>query len=96
MLPVVPVTFTVCLLETAEAFAVNVALVDVAGTVTEPGTASFVLLLASPTVTPPFGAEPDRVTLQESAAVPVIVVVLQDRALIVGAELVPAPLRLTT
>ena len=82
-------------MDTAIAFAVKAAVVAVAGMVTEPGTVRFVLLLASATVRPPLGAEPDKLTLQESARDPVIDVVAQDSALIVGATFVPVPLRAT-
>jgi Na+/H+-dicarboxylate symporter len=94
--PVVAVSFTVCVVDTADASAVKPTVVDVAGMVTEAGTVTFVLLLLSATVTPPCGADPDKVTLQESDAEPMIVVVLQDIALTVGAVFVPVPLRLTT
>lgn len=93
--PLLAVSFTVCVVETAEAFAVKLAVDEVAGIVTEPGTATIALLLARATVTPPWGADPDSVTLHASEAVPEIVVVLQDKALTVGAELAPVPERLT-
>lgn len=93
--PLLAVSFTVCALETAEAFAVKPAELDVAGTVTEPGTVTIVLLLARATVTPPCGADPDSVTLHESELVPVIAVELHDNALTVGAEFAPVPERLT-
>lgn len=82
-------------MDTPTAFTENDAVTAVAGTVTEPGTMSFVLLLARATVKPPLGAEADKLTLHESASDPVIDVVVQDSALIVGAVLVPVPLRLT-
>jgi hypothetical protein len=93
--PVVAVSLTDWVVDTAIAFAVKAAVVAVAGMVTEPGTVRFVLLLASATVKPPFGAEPDKLTLHESARDPVIDVVAQDSALIVGAAFVPVPLRAT-
>lgn len=95
VLPEVAVSFTVCAADTAAASAMNVAEVDVAGMVTEPGTVTFVLLLARAIVTPPVGADPDNVTLQESEADPVIVVAVQEIAFTAGAELVPVPERLT-
>lgn len=96
LLPEVAVRVTVCALATAATFAVNAALVEAAGTVTEAGTPTAELLAASPTVNPPVGAEPDKLTVQESASDPVIDVVLQEIALTVGATVVPVPLRLTT
>jgi hypothetical protein len=60
-----------------------------------PGAVTAELLLASPMLTPPLGAEPDKLTLHESARDPVIDVVAQDSALIVGAAFVPVPLRAT-
>lgn len=73
----------------------NAAAADAAGMVTEAGTVSFALLLARATVTPPFGAGPDNVTLQESAAGPVMEVLLHESELIVAAEFesVPVPVR---
>ena len=73
----------------------NVALVAVAGIVTDAGTFRFVLLLARETVTPFFGAEPDNMTLQESVADPASDVLLHDNVLNVGAVVVPVPPRLT-
>ena len=80
--------------ETEATFAVKVALVAVAGTETVPGTVTALLLLASPTLTPPLGAEPDKLTVHESAMDPVIVAVMQLMALMVGVTVVPVPLRL--
>lgn len=93
--PVVAVSVTDCAVDTAEASAANVALVAVAGIVTEAGTFSFVLLLARATVTPFFGAAPDKMTLHESEMDPARDVLLHDSVLKVGAVVVPAPLRLT-
>ena len=95
VLPVAAVTVAVCAVLTEAAFAVNVALVDVAGTVTEPGTVTALLLLARDTLRPLVGAEPDRRTVQVSANDPVIDVLLQDNALTFGSTVVPVPLRLT-
>jgi len=75
--------------------AVKVALVPVAGTVTAFGTEAAPLLLARVTTVPPLGAEPDKLTVQESPNAPVIEVLLQEIALTVGATAVPVPLRLT-
>ena len=94
VLPVVAVSVTDCALVTEAAFAVNAAVVEVAATVTELGTVTAPLLLARPTATPPVGAEPDRVTVHESASDPVIDVLLQDTELIVGVTVVPVPLKL--
>jgi hypothetical protein len=80
---------------TETALAVKEALVAVAGTVTELGTATEVPLLARVTLTPPVGAEPERLTVHESASAPVIDVLLHETALTVGATAVPVPLRLT-
>jgi hypothetical protein len=57
--------------------AVNEAVVDVAGTVTDDGTETALLLLESETDTPPVGADPVNVTVQESVPDPVIDALLQ-------------------
>ena len=93
--PAVAVSCTVWAVGTDSAFAVKDALVAAAGIVTEAGTLTFVLLLASATVMPFFGAEPDKVTLQGSASDPTIDELLQETALRVGALAVPLPVRLT-
>lgn len=95
VVPVVAVTVTDCAVVTEATFAVKTELVAVAGTVTEAGTVTALLLLVNPTITPPVGAEPDRVTVHESASAPVIDVLLHEIALTVGAMAVPVPLRLT-
>ena len=95
VLPVVAVRVTDCAALTALAFATNAALVAVAGTVTEPGTATELLLLARLTVRPPVGAAPDRLTVHTSASDPVIEVLLQETALTVGITAMPAPPMLT-
>ena len=84
-----------CAVVTADAFAVNVAEFAAAGTETELGIVIELLLLASATVKPPVGAEPESVTVHESFAAPVIDVVLHERPLTVGADAVPVPLKLT-
>jgi hypothetical protein len=94
-LPVVAVSVADCALVTDATFAVKVALVAVAGTVRALGTVTAVVLLARLTLIPPVGAEPDRLTVHESANDPVIEVLLQLTALTVGATVVPAPLRVT-
>jgi hypothetical protein len=53
------------------------------------------LLLDRPTLTPPVGAEPDKLTVHESANDPVIDVLLQEIACTIGATAVPVPLRVT-
>lgn len=95
MLPVVAVNVADWELLTEATFAVKAAFVAAAGTVTEPGTVTALLLLARPTLKPPVGAEPDRLTVQTSESDPVIDVLLQDTPLTVGATVVPVPLRLT-
>jgi hypothetical protein len=81
-------------LVTEATFAVKVALVAVAGMDTLPGTVTAPLLLDRPTLIPPVGAEPDKLTVHESAIDPVMVVLLQLTALMVGATDVPLPLKL--
>lgn len=93
--PVVAVSVTDCAVVTEATLAVNTALVAVAGTVTEPGTVTELLLLESATLAPPLGAVPDKVTVQESARVPVMEVLEQESPLTVGVAEVPAPLRFT-
>ena len=56
----------------------------------EPGS-----VVSTPATVPPLGAEPDRLTVQESPSAPVMEVLLQEIALTVGATAVPVPLRLT-
>jgi len=80
---------------TEAALAVNVAVEVVAGTVIELGTLTALLLLARLTITPPVGAEPDKVTMHASASDPVIDVLAQDTALTVAGRVVPAPLKPT-
>jgi hypothetical protein len=75
---------------TEATFAVNAAVVAPAGTVTEAGTVTAVLLLARLTLVPPASAELDKLTVHESASDPVMEELLQDTALTVGAT--PAPL----
>src|ERR1700735_4715425 len=71
-LPVVAVSVATCVLLTGAAFAMNAALVAVAGTDTEPGTVTELLLLARLTFRPPAGAAPDKLTVHASASEPVI------------------------
>ena len=86
---------TVCALLTAATFTVKEAVVEPAGIVMAPGAVTAALLLERAMLTPPLGAEADRLTVHESANDPVIDVVAQDSALIVGAAFVPVPLRAT-
>src|SRR5579863_1786205 len=95
VLPPVAVRITDCAALTAAVFAVNVAFVAVAGTITEPGTVTELLLLARLTFTPPVGAAPDRLTVHGSASDPVMEVLLQETALTVGITAMPAPLMRT-
>jgi hypothetical protein len=94
VLPVAAVIVADCALLTEDTVAVNAALDAVAGTVTELGTVTALLLLARETLTPPVGADPDRLTVHESASAPVIELLLHETALTVGAIAVPVPLRL--
>jgi hypothetical protein len=91
--PVVAVSVTDCAVVTEATSAVNTALVAVAGTVTEPGTVTELLVLVRDTLMPPEGAEPDRLTVHESDNAPVREVLVQDNALTVGVTVVPVPLR---
>jgi hypothetical protein len=75
--PVVAVSDAVCAVLTDDTVALNPALVAEAGTVTEAGTETALLLLARPTATPPVGAEPVRVTVHASVPAPVIEALLQ-------------------
>jgi hypothetical protein len=85
---------------TADAVAVNVALVAPAATVTDAGTVTSALLLASVTVSPPDGAPAVSVTAQPAVPAPVIDPLVQVSELSVpaaldGAAATPVPLRLT-
>ncbi len=91
LLPVVAVSVTDSVLLTGATFAVKVALVAPAGTVTELGIETAALLAPSATLSPPAGAGPDKLTVHESAIDPVIDVVLQETALTVGVPVGPPP-----
>jgi len=67
----VDVIVAICVVLTADAVAVNAALVAPAGTVTEAGTLSAELLLASATANPPLGAAAETATAQASLPAPV-------------------------
>ena len=77
MLPVAPVIVAVCAVVTADTVAENDALVAAAGTVTEAGTTTALLLLERLTLKPPVGADPVNVTVQASVPAPVIDELLQ-------------------
>ena len=79
--PAVAVMVAVVVVLTAEAVAVNGALVDPATTVTEAGTLSEELLLASVTANPPLGAAAESVTEQASVTAPVSELLLQETPL---------------
>lgn len=95
MLPVLAVRLAVCVVLTEETAALKLAPVAVAGIVTDAGTTTALLLLARATVTPPVGAEPVSVTLQESLNAPVIDSLLQLTELTVGVVVLPVPLSAT-
>lgn len=88
--PPLAVRIIVCEVVTAAAVAVKPTLVAFTGTVTEEGTVSAALLLASPTLKPPEGAAELRVAVQESVPVPVIDDLAHERAVTEG---VAVPLR---
>ena len=75
---------------TAVIFAINVAVIVAADTVTEAGTVTALLLLERFTTSPPRGADAFRVRVQLSDPAPVIELVVQLRALTIG---MPVPLR---
>jgi hypothetical protein len=93
--PVIALSVAICALLTEATFAVKAVLVAVAGTITEPGTVTELLLLARLTFRPPVGAAPDRLTVHTSASDPVMEVLLQETAITVGFAAMPAPLMLT-
>lgn len=72
------VSVAVCVELTADTVAVNPALLAPEATVTEAGTETALLLLASAITTPPLGAAPVRATVQASCAAPVSELLLQD------------------
>jgi hypothetical protein len=80
---------------TADAVAVNPALVAPAGTVTADGTVTALLLLAKLTVRPPLPAAAFSVTVQGSAANPIRALLVQLSELkVVVLAAAPVPLRL--
>lgn len=87
---------TVSCASTAEAVATKPALVAPPATVTEAGTLTDALLLAREIVSPPLGAGALSVTVQRSAPAPVMVSLVQVKALNAGvATVAPVPLRFT-
>ena len=80
-------------METDDTVAVKLALAAPAGTVTEAGTVTLVLLLARLTTNPPVGAATFSAAVQLSDPAPVIDALAQVRLLNTGT---PVPLRLTT
>jgi hypothetical protein len=91
------VRVTVCVELTDDTAAVKLALVALAGIVTDAGTVTALLLLERPTLTPPLGAALLSVIVQTSEPDPVIEALPQESALSGGgAVVVPDPLRLTT
>jgi hypothetical protein len=101
--PALAVIVTACAVATEEILAVNEALVEFAGTVTELGTVASELLLDRFTATPPLCAAAVRVTVHASVPDPVIDPLLHDSALnsaepVPGEPvlLAPVPLKLIT
>ena len=95
VLPVVAVRVTACEVLTDAICAMKVALVAPAGTVTELGTVTALLLLARPTFKPAAGANPERLTVHASASDPVMEMLLQKTALTVDEAAMPVPARFT-
>jgi hypothetical protein len=90
--PVLAVRVTDCAVVTDVTVAVNPALVALAGTNTVAGTVTAVLLLLSPTLTPPLPAAELSVTVHVSFPAPVSDPLLQDSKLNVPGTAVPVPL----
>ena len=90
------VSVTDCAELTDETFAVKLAVVAFAATVTVAGTVTAALLLARLTLTPPLPAAALNVTVQASVPDPVMVPLLQVSALKTGAAAAPVPLKLIT
>ena len=88
--PALAVIVTACAVAAEEILAMNEALVELAGTVTELGTVASELLLDRLTTTPPLCAAAVRVTVHASVPDPVIDPLLQERAL---NSAMPVPLR---
>jgi hypothetical protein len=91
VLPEDALMVAVCAVLTEAAVAVKDALVEPAATVTDAGTVTALLLLASVTLAPPLGAAALRVTVQASVPEPVMEALVQ---LIEPSVARPVPLRL--
>src|SRR6185312_8605952 len=85
----------VCAVLTDETLAVKPALAAPAGTVTEDGTVTALLLLDRPTASPPDPAAADKLTVHASLPEPVIEPLLHVTALSTPEAACPVPLRLT-
>jgi hypothetical protein len=94
--PTLAVSVTVCAELKDPTVAAKEALVAFAGTVTEDGAVTVLLVLEMATFTPPVGAAPESVGVQVTLPAPVIDELLHEKALRVGAVAVPVPPRLTT
>lgn len=94
--PAVAVRVTLCWVLNDETVALKLALVALAGTVTELGTVIAELLLARFTVSPLLPAAADRLTVQATVPAPDMDPLLHVRALRVPGAEVPDPLMLTT
>jgi hypothetical protein len=70
--PALAVRVAVCAVLTDDTVAVNPVLVEVAGTVTEEGSVTALLLLERLTTAPPLGADPVNVTVHASVPAPVM------------------------
>lgn len=90
--PVLAVRVTDCAVVTDVTVAVKPVLVAFAGTTTVAGTVTAVLLLLSPTLTPPLPAGELSVTVQVSLPAPVRDALLQENPLNTPATAVPVPL----
>jgi hypothetical protein len=90
--PEVAVSVAAWAVETDAIVAVNPALVALAGMVIMAGTVTAALLLDRLTLSPPAGAAAVSVTVQASVPDPVMVPLLQERALNAAGAAVPVPL----
>ncbi len=93
-LPAVAVRVAVCAVETADAVAEKLVLIAPAATVTDAGTVTAVLLLARFTTSPPLAGAALSVTEQASVPVPVIEVLVQEKALSTGTPVPARPIAL--
>lgn len=92
--PAAAVKVAVWAVVTADTVAVNPAVVDPAGTVTDPGTVTAPLLLDKLTASPPVPAAAESVTVQASLPEPVMEALAQLSVLSTPAVVCPVPLRL--